>query len=278
MLPIILKLGRINIYSYGLMLALGFIITGIIFRKELKRVGINVDLADSVIIAALLGGIFGAKVYSVIEGIREYGLSSLKDFFSGAGLVWYGGLIGGTIAVLVTIKLKHYPILPIIDLIAPLLILGYGIGRMGCFLSGDGDYGPPSDLPWAMAFPNGTVPTTERVHPTPLYEIIMSLIAFAYLWKIRKKTRGPGYMFGMFLILSGTERFIAEFWRITAKVLFDVISVAQIIGVLTIIIGIYLILRSKKLPPYIVPQVIDEPDTKQKNKTLNKKGKSGKKH
>ena len=278
MLPIILKLGRINIYSYGLMLALGFIITGIIFRKELKRVGINVDLADSVIIAALLGGIFGAKVYSVIEGIREYGLSSLKDFFSGAGLVWYGGLIGGTIAVLVTIKLKHYPILPIIDLIAPLLILGYGIGRMGCFLSGDGDYGPPSDLPWAMAFPNGTVPTTERVHPTPLYEIIMSLIAFAYLWKIRKKTRGPGYMFGMFLILSGIERFIAEFWRITAKVLFDVISVAQIIGVLTIIIGIYLILRSKKLPPYIVPQVIDEPDTKQKNKTLNKKGKSGKKH
>lgn len=278
MLPIILKLGRINIYSYGLMLALGFIITGIIFRKELKRVGINVDLADSVIIAALLGGIFGAKVYSVIEGIREYGLSSLKDFFSGAGLVWYGGLIGGTIAVLVTIKLKHYPILPIIDLIAPLLILGYGIGRIGCFLSGDGDYGPPSDLPWAMAFPNGTVPTTERVHPTPLYEIIMSLIAFAYLWKIRKKTRGPGYMFGMFLILSGIERFIAEFWRITAKVLFDVISVAQIIGVLTIIIGIYLILRSKKLPPYIVPQVIDEPDTKQKNKTLNKKGKSGKKH
>ncbi|HGE69636.1 TPA: prolipoprotein diacylglyceryl transferase, partial [Candidatus Poribacteria bacterium] len=276
--PIILKLGRINIYSYGLMLALGFIITGIIFRKELKRVGINVDLADSVIIAALLGGIFGAKVYSVIEGIREYGLSSLKDFFSGAGLVWYGGLIGGTIAVLVTIKLKHYPILPIIDLIAPLLILGYGIGRMGCFLSGDGDYGPPSDLPWAMAFPNGTVPTTERVHPTPLYELIMSLIAFAYLWKIRKKTRGPGYMFGMFLILSGIERFIAEFWRITAKVLFDVISVAQIIGVLTIIIGIYLILRSKKLPPYIVPQVIDEPDTKQKNKTLNKKGKSGKKH
>jgi len=278
MLPIILKLGRINIYSYGLMLALGFIITGIIFRKELKRVGINVDLADSVIIAALLGGIFGAKVYSVIEGIREYGLSSLKDFFSGAGLVWYGGLIGGTIAVLVTIKLKHYPILPIIDLIAPLLILGYGIGRIGCFLSGDGDYGPPSDLPWAMAFPNGTVPTTERVHPTPLYELIMSLIAFAYLWKIRKKTRGPGYMFGMFLILSGIERFIAEFWRITAKVLFDVISVAQIIGVLTIIIGIYLILRSKKLPPYIVPQVIDEPDTKQKNKTLNKKGKSGKKH
>jgi len=278
MLPIILKLGRINIYSYGLMLALGFIVTGIIFRKELKRVGINVDLADSVIIAALLGGIFGAKIYSVIEGIREYGLDSLKDFFSGAGLVWYGGLIGGTIAVVVTIKLKHQPILPIIDLIAPLPILGYAFGRMGCFLSGDGDYGPPSDLPWAMAFPNGTVPTTERVHPTPLYEIIMSLIAFAYLWKIRKKTRGPGYMFGMFLILSGIERFIAEFWRITAKVLFDVISVAQITGVLTIIIGIFLILRSKKLSPYIVPQMVNEPDTKQKNKTLNKKGKSSKKH
>ncbi len=273
MFPVILEIGRIKIYSYGLMLALGFIVTGLIFRRELKRVGLPVDFADSIVIAALLGGIFGAKVYSVIEGIREYGLSSLRDFFSGAGLVWYGGLIGGTIAVIATIKLKRQPILPIIDLIGPLLILGYAFGRMGCFLSGDGDYGPPSDLPWAMAFPNGTVPTTEKVHPTPIYEIAMSLITFAYLWKIRKKSRGPGYMFGMFLILSGVERFIAEFWRLTEKVLFNVITVAQIIGVITIIIGIYLILRSRKLSPFVITQVVSEPDIKNKSKVINKKDK-----
>lgn len=278
MFPVILEIGRIKVYSYGLMLALGFIVTGLIFRKELKRVGLPVDFADSIVIAALLGGIFGAKVYSVIEGIKEYGLSSFRDFFSGAGLVWYGGLIGGTIAVVLTIRLKRQPILPIIDLIGPLLILGYAFGRMGCFLSGDGDYGPPSDLPWAMAFPNGTVPTTERVHPTPLYEIIMSLIAFAYLWKIRKKPRGPGFMFGMFLILSGIERFIAEFWRLTAKVLFDVITVAQITGVITIIIGIYLILRSRKIPPFVVPQVVSEPEIKSNNKASVKKGKKVKRH
>jgi phosphatidylglycerol---prolipoprotein diacylglyceryl transferase len=274
MFPVIFEMGRIKVYSYGLMLALGFIVSGIILRREYKRIGLSPDLGDTVIIAALLGGIFGAKVYSVIEGIKEYGIYSLKDFFSGAGLVWYGGLIGGTIAVVIGIKLKRLPILPVIDIVAPMLLLGYSFGRMGCFLSGDGDYGPPSDLPWAMAFPNGTVPTIERVHPTPLYEITMCLIAFAYLWKIRKKNRGPGWMFGMFLILSGIERIIAEFWRITAKIAFDFLTVAQIIGVLTIIIGIYLINRSKKIPPFVAKQPIVDVETK---KGKNLKGKGNKK-
>ena len=164
--------------------------------------------------------------------------------------------------------------MPVIDIVAPMLLLGYSFGRMGCFLSGDGDYGPPSDLPWAMAFPNGTVPTMERVHPTPIYEIIMCLIAFAYLWRIRKITRGPGWMFGMFLILSGIERIIAEFWRLTARIAFDFLTVAQIIGVLTIIIGIYLIIRSKKIPPFVAPQIVNDTEVKPKNK--NQKGKGAK--
>ncbi|MEK7395770.1 MAG: prolipoprotein diacylglyceryl transferase [Candidatus Poribacteria bacterium] len=275
MFPVLLEMGVIKVYSYGLMLALGFIVSGVILRREYKRIGLSADLGDTVIIAALLGGIFGAKVYSVIEGIREYGLVSLKDFFSGAGLVWYGGLIGGTIAVVIGIKLKRLPILPIIDIVAPALLLGYSFGRMGCFLSGDGDYGPPSGLPWAMAFPNGTVPTIERVHPTPIYEIIMCLIAFAYLWRIRKKTRGPGWMFGMFLILSGIERIIAEFWRLTARIAFDFITVAQITGVITIVIGIYLINRSRKIPPFVAPQPIIDVEAKSKART--QKGKGGKK-
>jgi phosphatidylglycerol:prolipoprotein diacylglycerol transferase len=276
MFPVLLEIGRIKVYSYGLMLALGFIVSGVILRREYKRIGLSADLGDTIIIAALFGGIFGAKVYSVIEAVREYGLVSLKDFFSGSGLVWYGGLIGGTIAVVIGIKLKRLPILPIIDIVAPALLLGYSFGRMGCFLSGDGDYGPPSDLPWAMAFPNGTVPTIERVHPTPIYEIIMCLIVFAYLWRIRKITRGPGWMFGMFLILSGIERIIAEFWRLTARIAFDFITGAQIIGAITIIIGIYLIARSKKIPPFVASQPVIDAEAEAKAKI--QKGKGNKKH
>jgi phosphatidylglycerol---prolipoprotein diacylglyceryl transferase len=277
MLPVLLELGKLKVYSYGLMLALGFIVGGYLYRRELKRYGLSPDLGDWIIMGALIGGIFGAKVYSVIEGLKELGVASLKDFFSGAGLVWYGGLIGGTIAVIIVMKTKHAPMMQCLDIIAPLLILGYAFGRMGCFLSGDGDYGPPSDLPWAMAFPNGTVPTLVKVHPTPLYEIIFCLAIFAFLWRIRKRNLHLGWMFGMYLILSGVERFITEFWRVTQKVLFDSISMAQIIGIFAIIIGIILILHSKNMPINLPLPVSEKPinksNTQPKNQNAKGKGK-----
>lgn len=240
MLPILFQIGPLKIYSYGLMLALGFLVTGYLFKKELKRLGLPLELGDSIIIGTMLGGIFGAKIYSVIEGIKDIGITSLKGFFSGAGLVWYGGFAGAIIVVLLIMHFKHAPKMKIFDTMAPLVILGYAFGRMGCFLSGDGDYGPPTDLPWGMAFPNGTVPTTERVHPTPLYEIILSLIIFAYLWRMRKRDLPTGWMFGMFLILSGIERFVTEFWRLT-KVIALGMTMAQIISIVAIIIGIMII-------------------------------------
>jgi len=278
MLPVLFEIGKLKVYSYGLMLALGFIVTGILFRRELKRFGISVDLGDWIIMGALVGGILGAKIYSVIEGFKELGVASLKDFFSGAGLVWYGGLIGGTVTVLVIIRIKHAKTMQILDIVAPMLILGYAFGRMGCFLSGDGDYGPPSDLPWAMAFPKGTVPTLERVHPTPLYEIIFCLAIFAFLWRIRKRNLHTGWMFGMYLIFSGIERFITEFWRITPKVLFNAISVAQITGIFAIIIGIILVLYSKNTPINLPLPVNDKPVSKSKvqPKNQNTKGKGHK--
>jgi len=278
MFPVLLEIGRIKVYSYGLMLALGFIVGGSLFRRELKRTGMSVDLGDWIIMGALVGGILGAKIYSVIEGFKELGMASLKDFFSGAGLVWYGGLIGGTIAVFAIIRLKRAPMMRTLDLVAPLLILGYAFGRMGCFLSGDGDYGPPSDLPWAMAFPNGTVPTIERVHPTPLYEIIICLAIFAYLWRVRKRSLHTGWMFGMYLVLSGIERFVTEFWRITPKVLFNNISMAQVLGIFAIIIGTILVIFSKKMPINTPLPVDEKPTNKQKtqHKTRNPKEKKRK--
>ena len=133
----------------------------------------------------------------------------------------------------------------VIDLIAPLLILGYAFGRMGCFLSGDGDYGPPTTLPWGMAFPNGTVPTIEKVHPTPLYEIALSLMIFAFLWKMRKRDMPTGMMFGIYLILAGAERFVTEFWRLTSVVALGM-TVAQIISSVLMIAGIVMVLRLRR--------------------------------
>jgi phosphatidylglycerol:prolipoprotein diacylglycerol transferase len=279
MLPVLFQIGGLNIYSYGFMLALGFIVSGYLLRKELKRIGFPVDLADAIVISALLGGVFGAKFYSVIEGIvkGEGIIYSVKSFFSGAGLVWYGGLIGGAIAGILVIRHKKVSIMRALDILAPLLILGYAFGRMGCFLSGDGDYGPPSDLPWAMSFPNGTVPTNERVHPTPVYEIILCLIIFAYLWRIRKKIRPAGWMFGVYLILAAAERFITEFWRVTAKVLFNTITMAQIISVIMVIIGVWLMLRTRNMPIPVDTPVVELKKELDKQKTKPKQAKHHKK-
>jgi len=247
MFPVIFQIGPFNIYSFGLMVALGFFVTWFLLKRELRRTGLPPNLSDSVIIGAMLGGIAGAKLYSVIESLRGASMAvSLETFFSGSGLVWYGGLAGGTITVLIIIRHSRAPMMKVIDLIAPLLILGYSFGRMGCFLSGDGDYGPPTDLPWGMAFPNGTVPTLERVHPTPLYEIALSLIIFTFLWKMRKRSLPTGWMFGMYLILAGAERFITEFWRLTPVVALGM-TLAQIISIVLVAFGAVLTLRSWKM-------------------------------
>jgi phosphatidylglycerol---prolipoprotein diacylglyceryl transferase len=245
MYPVILHIGPIKIYSYGLMMAMAFLVAGFLLRRELKRVGFPVDMGDLIVIGAVLGGIIGAKLYSIIEDLGDPDALSLKSIFSGAGLAWYGGFIGGTIAVVAIIRIKRVPLLETLDLLAPMLILGYAFGRMGCFLSGDGCYEPPTDLPWGMAFPNGIVPTLERVHPAPLYEITMSLVIFAFLWKIRKRITPAGWNFGLYLILAGLERFIAEFWRRTPVVALG-LTMAQLIGIVSIIVGAVMVLYPRK--------------------------------
>ena len=228
--PISFPLG---IRSYGLMLALAFITGMLMLRRELVRKKLEPQVADSIILAGAVGGIVGAKLYSAMQD----GAIEIAELFSTSGLVWYGGLIGGTAAALFTIYKSPNPILPTLDAIGPLLLLGYGIGRVGCFLSGDGDYGQASDLPWAMAFPNGTVPTEVSVHPTPIYETVMSCIGFGLLWRIRKQQEKiPGRMFGVSLSLAGLERFLAEFWRLNPRGLFG-LTTAQFTSILMVAIG-----------------------------------------
>ena len=244
MYPTIVDFGPVGIHSYGLMLATAFITVVFVIQSELKRRGFVPELASAIVMAAAIGGIVGAKLYSALLD----GQITFREIFSTSGLVWYGGFIGGCLAVIIVVLRSPNPFLPTIDIVGPTVILGYGIGRIGCLLAGDGDYGPPSDLPWAMAFPNGTVPTTIPVHPTPIYETLLSLAFFGLLWSQRRKFEAtPGALFGASLVALGVERFIAEFWRITPRVL-GWMSAAQLLSIAAFILGIALILWMRTRP------------------------------
>ncbi len=248
MYPTLIDFGPFGIHSFGLMLATAFITVVFVLQYELKRRGFVAELAGGIVMAAAVGGIVGAKIYSALLD----GSINVRELFSTAGLVWYGGLIGGCIAVTIVILRSPNPYLPTIDIIGPTLLLGYGIGRIGCLLAGDGDYGPPSDVPWAMAFPNGTVPTDVPVHPTPIYESLMSFAFFGLLWSQRRRFESvPGTTFGLSLIFLGIERFIAEFWRITPRV-FGWMTAAQIFSIVAFIIGIALVFWMRSRPRAVV--------------------------
>jgi phosphatidylglycerol:prolipoprotein diacylglycerol transferase len=217
MYPILFEIGPFRVGSYGVMMAVAFLVTGWLVAREFRRKNIPADWAYSIVIWAAIGGIVGARLYFILEHWGEFVRNPVAMIFTGSGLTWFGGLIGGIAAVIW--RAARFPARTVLmlDLIAPVVLLGYGIGRIGCFLAGDGDYGPPSDLPWAMAFPNGLVPTDVPVHPTPLYETLLSWLLFAILWHWRKKPHPPGLMISGMLVFYGLERFITEFWRLTPK-------------------------------------------------------------
>ena len=255
MYPTIIDFGPVGIHSYGLMLATAFITVVFVIQSELKRRGFVPELASTIVMAAAIGGIVGAKIYSALLD----GRITFQEIFSTSGLVWYGGFIGGCLAVIIVVLRSPNPFLPTIDIVGPTVVLGYGIGRIGCLLAGDGDYGPPSDLPWAMAFPNGTVPTDVPVHPTPIYETLLSFTFFGILWSQRRKFEAmPGVLFGASLIALGVERFIAEFWRLTPRVL-GWMSAAQLLSIAAFVIGIALILWMRSRPRVAEGEVSGNP-------------------
>jgi len=210
----------ISVKTFGLAFALGFLACGAVVARRLRELGRPVDWAYEIVFAALLGGVVGARVYYVIENYSQVKHDLLGSVFSGTGLVWYGGAIGGAIGVIAWMRWRRVLELQMFDMCATALALGYAIGRIGCQVSGDGDYGIRSSLPWAMGYPHGTVPTPPgvRVQPTPIYETVtMCLLAYA-LWQLRDRVR-PGVIFALYLALSGLERFLVEFVRRNSEVL-----------------------------------------------------------
>jgi phosphatidylglycerol:prolipoprotein diacylglycerol transferase len=202
----------VSIKTFGVCFALAFIASGATVQRRLVELGKSAEWAYEMVFAAVVGGLVGSRLYYLIQNYNDVKHDIVGNIFSGAGLVWYGGLIGGAIGVCTWAWRRDFLGLTLLDVCAPALAIGYAIGRIGCQVSGDGDYGKPWDGPWAMSYPNGTVPTTQTVHPTPIYETVaMGLVAWA-LWRARNAFR-PGILFACYLVLAGSERFLVEFLR-----------------------------------------------------------------
>jgi phosphatidylglycerol---prolipoprotein diacylglyceryl transferase len=227
----------VSVKTFGVAFALGFTACGAVVARRLRELSKPVDWAYEIVFAALIGGVLGARGYYLIEHYDQVKNDLIGGIFSGSGLVWYGGAIGGAIGVITWMRLRDALELRMLDMCATALALGYAIGRIGCQVSGDGDYGIRSSLPWAMGYPHGTVPTPPgvRVQPTPIYETVaMCLLAYG-LWRLRDRVR-PGVVFALYLLLSGLERFLVEFIRRNKEVLAG-LTAPQLESVALILIG-----------------------------------------
>jgi len=262
-------LGTITITSFGVMMALSFLTGFWIVRLELLRKGMDEELAGDALMGAIIGGIVGAKVYYVLLNWPQTVQDPFGMLFSRAGLVWYGGFIGGAIGVALAIHRRKAPVPVLADVCAPALALGYAVGRMGCFLVGD-DYGRPTDSWVGIAFPKGSPPSTAgnlrrmfgvsipesvpdttvlAVHPTQLYEIGMSLLIFAILWRLRRQPWKAGRLFSLWLALAGLERLIVEFFRAKDDRFLGFLTLAQLISIGLIVLGTWLFVRLGRAEP-----------------------------
>ena len=244
MYPVLFEIGRFKLHAFGLMLVVAFLVSGMLVVRELRRRGITPNHMEGYPLAALAGGIVGARLYYVLGHWSEFLERPFAVLFGGSGLTWYGGLIGGTVATLWLARRHGTSIADLCDAFAPGLAAAYGVGRIGCQLAGDGDYGPPTDLPWGTAYPNGVVPTLEACHPTPVYEVLMMGVVVAVLWALRKRFVIPGRLFALYMLLAGVERWISEIFRVRPERPGGM-SVAQWISVGIVLIGVLLWTRAR---------------------------------
>ena len=207
-----IHIGPLDLKTFGICFAAGFLVAGLFIGRRFRELDKPADWTYEMVFAALIGGLVGSRLDYVIQNWSKVNHDLLGNIFSGSGLIWFGGFVGGALGVILWAHWRGFLGWQLFDTASVPLAIGYAIGRIGCQLSGDGDYGIHSGLPWAMSYPDGTVPTDEQVHPTPVYETFaMGLIAWL-LWQWRDRFR-PGVLFAVYLVLSGLERFLVEFVR-----------------------------------------------------------------
>jgi phosphatidylglycerol---prolipoprotein diacylglyceryl transferase len=262
-----LHLGPVTLPTFGMMVATAMVGAFFVLRADLRRRGLVAD-AETLVAAPVIAGIAGAKLYHVLESPGDFFADPWHQLFSPFGFAWFGGLVAGFAAFVMLARQFGISLLELCDAASPAAALGYGIGRIGCLLSGDGDYGIPTSLPWGISFPNGLVPTTERVHPTPIYELIVGVAISWILWRLGAKQtatraphkiasgilrrrsdqglahQGPGGVFAMYLILTGVARFLVEFIRINPRSFFGLTN-AQAASLVSLLAGALLLWRVK---------------------------------
>jgi len=265
--PLVLRLGPIMITGYGIMMMVAFLMAGWVMQRELRRRGLREEYAADIVVAAVIGGIVGGKLwYAVLY-------RDPSTLFSRGGLVWYGGFLGGFLAVLLNGWRRKVPLRFTMELTAPALALGYAVGRVGCFLVQD-DYGVPTSLPWGMRFPQGTPASTAQnlirdfgvtlppgtqptdvlaVHPTQLYEVALMLLAFWLIWRLRTHQRAAGWLFGPYLLLAGIERFLVEFLRAKDDRFLGPLTIAQGMSLAIALVGVAMLTRWSRPDAFRLP-------------------------
>ncbi len=266
MIPVLFHLGPLTVYSFGLMMALGFLAADYVIRLECVRRGYDPEYSSSIVITAAVMGLVGSRLYAILDDLPTYLADPKSMIFSGSGFVFYGGMIGGILGAYLVSRWYRIGFAATMDMAAPALAIGQAIGRIGCQLAGDGDWGLPSTMPWAMAYPRAIVGWNSetvlkldehyrlvsgyfpgvRVHPAPVYETILYLGVFTILWSMRKTSYPPGRLIYWYLVLAGGARFFVEFVRINPRV-FYMFSEAQLIAFAMVVVGgIALILTREK--------------------------------
>lgn len=248
--PFVLRLGPLELTGYGLMMMVAFLMAGWAIQLDLRQRGLDEDYAADIVIAGVIGGLVGAKLWYVF-------LTGETDaLFRRGGFVWYGGFLGAVLAILGNGWRRRVPARFTAEICAAPLALGYALGRVGCFLVND-DYGIPSNLPWAMKFPAGLPTTTVAnlqamgvtfppgtdpvqvvaVHPTQIYETVIMMLVFWWLWRRRDHGHAIGWLFAWYLVFAGAERFLVEILRAKDDRLLGPLTLAQAMSVLLIVVG-----------------------------------------
>ena len=259
MCPRLFQIGPFTVYGYGLMLALGFIAGSFLLVSEFKRRTLDANIANNITLIALIAGVAGSKILYLIENWSAFVLDPAGMAFNPGGLTFYGGFLLAAFSIYIYGRKKGIPFFTIGDAIAPGMMLGYGIARLGCHLAGDGDYGFPTTLPWGTNYSNGTyppsvafkdfpeitsrfpggiVPNNIPCHPTPVYEFIICALMCWFLWCMRKRTTPVGKLFMIYLMLAGIERFAIEFLRPNPRIMLG-LSEAQLIALILLAIGMF---------------------------------------